>query len=306
MSAIAPVTWRGREVLDFYMLLLQLWRGRWWIIAAALSMALLARFYASTTTELYQATAVLSPVSSQRISMGYSIGRAQTPTLPTAGGVAALTRLGQETSQSVTEEALAVLESREFLYRFINDLNLTPILFAEWDAETETWKTPDGEPRTKADAFEYFTSNVMHLERDRRTGLMILQITWRDREAAAAWANALAERLNEEMRQRAIARADALLGFLNGELRIATAVDSRDSLNELVETEVNERMLASVSDEFAFRVVDRALAPPKGEIVWPPTFLLMVAGGMFGSVMGSIGVIVFRAFRPLRVAVTRT
>lgn len=301
MSAFTRVTWRGREVLDFYMLLLQLWRGRWWIIATTVGMALLARFYASTTTELYQGTVVLSPVSAQRISMGYSIGRTQTPTLPTAGGVAALTRLGQETSQSVTEEALAVLESREFVYRFINDLNLTPILFAEWDAETETWKTPDGDPSTQADAFEFFTSNVMRLERDRRTGLMILQITWRDREAAAAWANELVKRLNQEMRERAIARADALLGYLNDELRSATAVESRDSMNELVETEVNERMLASVSDEFAFRVVDRALAPPKGEIVWPPTFLLMVAGGMFGSMVGSACVIVFRAFRPLRV-----
>jgi uncharacterized protein involved in exopolysaccharide biosynthesis len=305
VSAIARVMWRDRDVLDFYLLLVQLWRGRWWIIAAALGMALLARFYAAVTTELYEATVILSPISAQRISLGYSVGPTQTPTLPTAGGVAALTRLGQETSRSVTEEALAVLESREFLYRFIEDLNLTAILFAEWDAETETWKAPDGEQPTEADAFEYFTDNVMLLEQDRRTGLYVLKITWRDREAAAAWANTLVERVNEEMRQRAIARADALLGFLDAELQSATAIDSRDSLNELVETQVNERMLANISDEFAFRVVDRALAPPDGEIVWPPTLLLMVAGGMFGSMLGSMCVIVFRAFRPLRVAVPR-
>ena len=305
MSAFARVMWRDRDVLDFYLLLVQLWRGRWWILAAAFGVALLARLYAAVTTELYEATVVLSPISAQRISLGYSIGPAQTGTLPTAGGVATLTRLGQETSRSVTEEALAVLESREFLYRFIEDLNLTPILFAEWDAETETWKAPDAKQPTEADAFEYFTSDVMRLEQDRRTGLYVLQITWRDREAAAAWANTLVERLNEEMRQRAIARADALLAFLDDQLQSATAVDSRDSLNELVETQVNERMLASISDEFAFRIVDRALPPPKGEIVWPPTLLLVVAGGMVGSMLGSMCVIAFRAFRPLRIAVPR-
>jgi uncharacterized protein involved in exopolysaccharide biosynthesis len=303
MSASERATWRGREVLDFYMLLVQLWRGRWWIIAAALGVAILARFYATTTTELYQATVVLSPASAERISMGYSVGPAQTPTLPTAGGVAALTRLGLDTSRSATEEALAVLESREFLSRFINDLDLAPMLFAEWDAETETWETPDTERPTEADAFEYFSSNVMLLERDRRTGLVILQITWRDREAVAAWANAIVKRLNEEMRQRAMARADALLGILDHELQSATFVESRAALNDLVETHVHERMLASVSDEFAFRVVDRPLTPPDGEIVWPPALLLMVAGGMFGSMLGSMAVIVFGAFRPPRVAV---
>ena len=61
------------------------------------------------------------------------------------------------------------------------------------------------------------------------------------------------------MRTRAMVKATASLGYLQRELLATNVLDTREAINRLIETQVQRRMLASVTEQFAFRIVDAAL-----------------------------------------------
>jgi uncharacterized protein involved in exopolysaccharide biosynthesis len=290
MSATAAHVWRGRDVLDFHSLALALWARRWVIMTASACGALAALLTALLATPLYRAESVLVPSTAERVSLGYSISDLQ-PSLSAAanaGGVSALARLGVDTSRAATEEAVALLLSRDLGNEFISDENLAPLFFdRSWANVLGRWKVPEKQP-TEQDAFKFFDQKVRRVARDERTGFVILQITWRDPEVAATWANDLVGRLNAHMRERAIARTATSLQALEDALEIATVTDTRDVINSLVQRQVNERLLASISDEYAFRIIDRALPPDKNDVVWPRTLLMLLVGTSIGLVAGLI------------------
>lgn len=167
-----------------------------------------------------------------------------------------------------------------------------PELFhARWDAQAKTWRGSRGRWPTLANAFKLFDERVRRVSRDKTTGLITLEIRWRDRVRAAQWANRLVERLNAEMRTRATARTVASLGYLEKELRTTSAVETRQAISRLVEGQINQRMLANVTQEYAFRVVDRALPPDPLDMVWPQKVLLLLLGPFVGLVLGSFAVL---------------
>jgi uncharacterized protein involved in exopolysaccharide biosynthesis len=289
MSATSVDVWRGRDVLDFYSLTLALWAGRWVIVTASVLGALAALLTALLATPLYRAESVLAPSTAQRISLGYSISdlRPSLSAAVNAGSVNALARLGVDTSRAASDEAVAILLSRDLGNAFIRDENLAALFFERhWTDVLGLWNAPAEKQPTEQDAFEFFDREVRRLARDERTGFITLQITWRDPEVAAAWANELVGRLNAHMREQAIGRAATSLQALEGALEIATVTGARDAINSLVERQLNERLLASISDEYAFRIVDRAFPPDKHDVVWPRPLLMLLVGTSIGLVAG--------------------
>src|SRR5262249_46340657 len=161
------------------------------------------------------------------------------------GGLASLAGFAVGGGNTQTEESLAVLRSQEFTEAFIESLHLMPKLFPKrWDERTGTWKTGPGvEPPTLAQAFKYFDGRIRTISQDKKTGLVTVQIRWKNRQEATAWANALVERLNEEMRSRAITKTEASLGFLEKELNATAVVSTREAINRLIEAQIKQRML---------------------------------------------------------------
>jgi uncharacterized protein involved in exopolysaccharide biosynthesis len=190
------------------------------------------------------------------------------------------------------------LRSRQFTERFISDHNLLPKLFAKkWDAANNKWKVTEKEQPTLAKANAYFTKNIRTVAQDKKTGLVTLQIDWRDRNEAAAWANELVQRLNSDMRIRAIAKTDASVGYLEKELKTTSLIGTPEAINRLIESQVKQRMLASVSQEYSFRVVDKAMAVDEDDPIKPKKLLLLIAGPFFGSFLGILLVLVTGALQ---------
>jgi uncharacterized protein involved in exopolysaccharide biosynthesis len=161
-----------------------------------------------------------------------------------------------------------------------------PVLFpAKWDARAQQW-LPGAKPPTPAQANRLFNKRVRSITQDKKTGLVTVNIDWRDGGLAAQWANALIQRLNSEMRSRAIANADASVGYLEKELQNTNVVTTREAINRLIESQIKRRMLANVTQEYSFRVVDRAMAPDRDDPLWPNKPLLLAAGLLAGGVLG--------------------
>lgn len=269
------------EALDVRALLAKLATRRWFILASTLGFCAAFTAAAFLMTPVYRSTTILVPVTENRTSgmLGSALGQ--------LGGLASIAGLNLTGQGSETEEALAVLHSRQFTEAFIKDYNLLPKLYSKrWDAVNHKWKGDPDKVPTLGKAYKRFDKDVRSVIQDKKTNLVTLQIDWKDRNEAADWANELVRRLNEEMRARAIAKADASTGYLDKELAATTTTAARDAIGRLLETQIKQRMLANVTQEYAFRVVDRALPADRDDPVSPQKGLLFVVGLLIGAAVG--------------------
>jgi uncharacterized protein involved in exopolysaccharide biosynthesis len=217
-------------------------------------------------------------------------------TLGQLSGLAALAGINIGPGQSQTEESLAVLRSRELTERFIRDKELMPDLFPRrWNQKLKTWKGPEDDWPTPAEAYEYFDEKIRTISQDKKTGLITMDIEWKDPDEAAQWANELVARLNAEMRARAVGSTSAAVGYLEKELAATSTVDTREAISRLMEAQINQRMFANVTEEYALRVVDRAMPPDPKDVVRPKKLALLALGLVLGLVCGSFVVLVKEA-----------
>lgn len=264
------------------------WGGRWLILVMTLIFAVAAGTYAFLTTKWYVAETVLTPTA--RKSLG-GLGQ--------LGGLSALSSLAGVNlggDEPVTIEALGVLKSRDFARQFIEDQGLLHVLlWRDWDAQAGRWKQTDPETQPDIrDAVRYFDKTVLIVNEDKKTGLVTLGVRWSDRTLAAAWANMLVVRLNEQMRARSLTEGEANVEYLRKELSTATQPALQTAVAHLIESEMQKTMLARTTREFAFRVVDRAEIPKLR--AWPKRALVLALGIMAGGLVGLVAAFIREFF----------
>jgi uncharacterized protein involved in exopolysaccharide biosynthesis len=268
------------DAIDLRELLVALSSRRWWIVASVLLCLAIAVTYVLVATPVYRSSTIFAPaVADEGVNLGSALGQ--------LGGIAALA--GISGGQGVqTEEALAVLRSRDFTERFLREEGVLPLLYPkQWDSAKGEWRTGVDQP-TYGRAYRRFNNEIRTVNQDKKTGLIILSIDWHDRELAADWANKLVARANEEMRRRTVGKSATALGFLERELQATSAVETRAAISRLIESQVRQRMLANVTEEFAFRVVDRALPAEINDPVRPKKVALIAIGLVVGVLLGVV------------------
>ena len=286
------------EDIDLGAVAATLWSKRYWIFASVVLFTIPFVAAAFLMTPVYRATTVLADARADNSSSSGLSGA-----LGQLGGLASLARINVNAVNQV-DEALAVMRSREFLERFIDEANMLPELFPNlWDATANKWRGPK-EP-TVTQGYLRFLSFLSTAFPNGKGGLVTVSIEWTDREAAARWVNAVVARLNSEMRERAIASTKLSQSFLETELTATSTVETRQAINRLMEAQINQRMLANVTKEYAFRTVDRALPPLRDDIVRPNKIVLVALGPTVGLIFGVFAVLVFNMFVARRSSLAR-
>jgi uncharacterized protein involved in exopolysaccharide biosynthesis len=265
----------------------------------------------------YTATVLLSPSDNDAPGGGLAALAGQ------FAGIADLAGL-QLRGNVNSDEAMAILASREFTEQFIAKNGLLPILFEDdWDSKKGAWKesaggngimqsfsrwvarltgdraaaannaaSPDGGP-SLWQAFRRFDS-LRHVDKDRKTQMVRVSVSWRDPQIAAKWANGLVEELNRHTRERAVRESKRSREFLEGELAKTNVVAMQTTLYRLVESELKKAMVATVREEYAFRILDRALPPMQRTS--PKRAQIVVASFAVGFIF-AMGIAVVRARR---------
>lgn len=153
-----------------------------------------------------------------------------------------------------------ILKSRVFIEGFIKENDLMPILYAKlWDAESKKWRVddPKKEP-TLWNAYQLFSKSVLNVQQDKKTSLVTLTVTWKDREQAVAWANGLILRANANLREKAIAESQMSVAYSEKELRKTSILEVQQTIYRVMETQIKTMMMANTQEQFAFKVIDPA------------------------------------------------
>jgi uncharacterized protein involved in exopolysaccharide biosynthesis len=271
------------------------WGGRWLILAFIVGFGLLSVAYAMLATEWFQAEVVLTPTGSKdRQGLASALGNL-------SGGLGALAGIaGISLGASSTAEPIGVLKSHEFARQFIEDQGLLHVLLADrWDAAAGRWKQSDPKKQPDIrDAVRYFEKRILTVREDKKTGLVTVDVEWKNAVAAAAWANMLVDRLNETMRSRSLEEAQANVEYLRTQVAQTNEVAVQQAVSKLLESELQKVMVARGAKQFAFRVVDPAEVPK-----WrssPKRTVTLALGLLAGALFGLIAVFARRYYRTRR------
>jgi hypothetical protein len=145
---------------------------------------------------------------------------------------------------------------------------------------------PESWVPTLAAAAKRFSGRIYTVARDRKTGLVALNVDWRDRQEAAQWNRQLVATINEEMRRRAMADADQYIAYLESELGTTQLLETRLAISRLLDAQIKQRMMAKVTREYAFRTVDPGMVPDADDVLRPRKLELIALGPVVGLTLG--------------------
>lgn len=246
---------------------------------------ILALATVSLSTRYYKATTVVVPIADEGANLGALAGE--------LGGIAAMLGAGTIGSSSSKEESLAVLKSRSFLAKFLVESDaLAHIRDRVWPNGVRVGIPVFGGRRDMvvSDAVEYFRTKVLNVSEDRFSGVIRISLEWPDREVVGGWANLLVNQLNLFSRDTAMREAKTSLEYLNEEVSSTTQLELRNSLFTLIENQKHKQMLATVREEYVFKVIDPAIAPQADQFTRPRPFRAILLGIAMGIVLTIISI----------------
>lgn len=265
-SADIPASYPSE--LDLDSILRVLWEQRYLIACSAALFGVAAVVFALVATPTYRAEVAVTEVQESALDGAASkIGQ--------LGGLASLVGVDL-LGGDMNREAQAVLRSRRLIEEFIKG-HVPLRTFAG-----------NGKPPTLWRAVQMFKEDVLEIKETPLNGVTAVGIEWTDARVAAQWANDFVALANEMLRTRALNESTRNIKYLNEQLAKTDVVELRRVLYNLIENETKTQMLANARMEYAFTVVDPAVAP---EIRWFPRrtiiTLLGVSAGIFLGVLAA-------------------
>jgi uncharacterized protein involved in exopolysaccharide biosynthesis len=253
------------DELDLIALWRMAWRSKYLILACSAICGLVAVYLAFTATQIFSAEAVVAEVHEGNMSAGASIANQ-------LGGLASLAGINVSTG-GAGRDAQGILQSRHLVEVFIQREGLLSELGKNSSKPMTLWR-----------AVKQFREGVLKIREDKRTGLTTVAIEWRDAATAANWANKFVACANELLRTRALNDSSRNIDYLDKQIAKTNVVEVQRLMYNLIETETKTLMLANARVEYAFRVVDPAVAP---EIrIRPQRTFMVIAGTMVGALIG--------------------
>jgi uncharacterized protein involved in exopolysaccharide biosynthesis len=255
----------------------------WWLawdhkfLVAAITAVFtgLALFYAYTAVPVYRATVVVTMVHDKALGADSSMASG-------LGGLASLAGIDIGASGADLEHD-AVLHSRHLIEEFVKRPEVMQEMRAQQKVPLSVWKT-----------VELFKKAVVDVEDDKLKGTTTITVDWTSAAIAAEWANQFVALANDLIRSKAIADSTRNVEFLNQQLDHTSSVNVQRVMYSLIESETKSLMLASGRRDYAFAIVDPAVAPEKRVRPWRS--LILLSGITIGVFVGCFVVYVRSRF----------
>ncbi|MDG9667342.1 Wzz/FepE/Etk N-terminal domain-containing protein [Hahella sp. CR1] len=274
-----------------------LWKGKWLIISITFISIFFAILMAVNKPNIYKSSVLLTPAQEEQ--KGGLAGLAGQ-----FGGLASIAGLNIGGGKSEVTEALAILKSQDFLTHFLKEENIKSSLFIKnWDKESGQWKKPgsllgglltwlkgdDEEELSSLEpswqkTYQVFVSKHLSVSEDPKSGLVTVSVMAYEPEEAAHWVTLLINKLNSHVRLQKKAEAERSIDYLNEQIRLTVNAEMQRVLYQLVEAQAKVAMLASVREDYVFRVIDPAFVPEQK--YKPNRFQMVIVGAIAGCVFG--------------------
>ena len=287
------------DEIDLKELFSALWQSKLLIILVTGVFAAGAVMYALSLPNIYQSTAILASKSQ---GSGVSASLQQYAGLASLAGVSLP---GGESSDSA--RALKLIHSKSFFQDYLyEDLLVELMAVVGWNAasaapsidsdvynlKTQSWVRDVAPPLSAKphldEAFQRYSA-LVSVSTDAKTGFSTLSVKHFSPVIAQKWAVLVIGRLNESLKVEKVAEANAAIAYLVEQSKQTSLVKMDEVFSRLIEDQTQTIMLASVSDNFLFDIIQRPDAPLlKSE---PKRALICVLGTLLGGMLSVLMVL---------------
>jgi uncharacterized protein involved in exopolysaccharide biosynthesis len=208
-------------------------------------------------------------------------------------GLAGLTGIsfGNDSSNKEAVKAMAILKSRTFRLHVVENEDLKPFLFPErWDIENNKWY--EAEPSDLSAASKL---NRLIKIKTSEKGLIQFTISSYSPEFSSFLSNKIIYLINNYLRSQVIEEAEESIALLKDELKTTKFAAIEEKIYSQIEGHTQSKTLANVRQEYAFKVIDKAIEQTSPS--WPIKMQIQLMGVVSGLLLGLILSLFFGFFR---------
>ncbi len=285
---------------------LEAFRNKWIIIGTSFIFGVLAVFIALNLPNIYQSNVVLAPNIEEQGGLS-SLAK-------NLGGLASLTGigLGQSSGPDKAVIALEILNSQEFITKFVKKHNLViPLIAAEgsnklthdlilddniYDDKNNKWVREVVAPKSiepsDEEIYEAFL-DVFHAEQDVKTGFIRASIEFYSPALAKKWLELVFSDINSLIKNNDRSEAEKSILYLKSALNRTNNSSMQTTFYQLIEEQTKTLMLAEAREEYIFKTISPAMLPEKK--LKPRRALVVLTGLITGGIL-SLLFVFFRFF----------
>ena len=236
------------------------------VLALVLSFTLLMTL---SMKNVYRAEAILVPTDESSSSSSTNNGVASLASL-------AVINLGQAGGfADKGTRAIKILESREFVINFLKEYDLVPEIYSEqsWNRSTRKLKLSNDFNEDKRiwirnkpsdmQTYREFVSNHLKVVTDPDTGFINVTIDHISPDQAHLILVKIIKGLNEHMRQIDLKDSNNAIEYLTEQLQLTNISEVRRVFSNVIESQIQTKMLANISDEYVLKVIDPSRVPDR-------------------------------------------
>jgi uncharacterized protein involved in exopolysaccharide biosynthesis len=293
------------DEIDLRELFHVLWDGKALITMVTGLAAIISVFVALSLPNIYRSTAILAPKSDGGTG-GLSRLASQYGGLASLAGI----NLGGLGGDGMTMPAIALekLKSLSFFERHLYEDLLVDLMAVEsWDPFTRQltyddeiyddasnkWLREVDPPRqsqpSDQEAHKEFLA-LLSVSEDKQTGLISVSVEHQSPDIAKRWLELMVSRVSEDLRSKDILQAEESIKFLESQREKTSLVALDEVFAQLIEEQTKKIMLANVSKDYVFDVIDPPVAPELKSK--PSRALICVLGTLLGGMLGVVVVLI--------------
>ena len=285
------------DEIDLRELFNVLWEERILIIIITSIFAIGSIFYSLSLTNHYLSQSVLVANS----------GSDNAGVLSQYAGLASIAgvSLPGSKSSSVTE-VMEMIKSREFVNHLLTFEDILPSIMAPksydinskelyfdskiYDSKIKTWtREPTKNKRSKPsylEAHKEYLGSLLSISQDRETGFVSIKINHISPVFAKDFLALIINEANTLKREKDIETSTKALSYLNKELSETPFVEIKGSINQLIEVQLETKMMAKVNEEYSLVIIEPPFIPE--EKAGPNRALICQLGTLLGGMLGMI------------------
>ncbi len=281
-------------LIDLFEMWKAIWGSKYYIIVFTFFISVLSVLYAVSLPNKYKAEILLAHANNGDAS-------ALSGMASQFGGIASLAgiNLGGDSNDALIN--LKILQSKMFLFEFINKHKLkVPLIAAvgwdkksnqllidesKFDTQSEKWvRVVDDANKVIPSDFEAYEAlmDLLKVDEDKSSGLITISLEFFDPNLSKAWVTLLVDDLNYRMKLLEIDEKTKSVEFLTQQLNKTDVVEMKNVFYQLIEEQTKSMLLAEVQKDFVFKVIDEAIIPEKKSS--PKRAVICVIGTMMGAI----------------------
>ena len=285
------------DEIDIKSLFKTILNGKRLIIISTGLFAIIALIYSLSLSNIYQSTALLSPVGEQSSSSN---------SLNNIGGLASLAGIsissasGLNSTKAITKiTTLSFFEENILPNIFLPDLmavktwdedSNSVIYDSSYNVQTGKWNNIP-HPQKSYKAFK----GKLQVSEDYETKFLTISVKHESPHIAKEWTELVVNQINDSFRAKDKLEAQAAMNFLNTQMALTSYTEIKQVVAQVLKQKMQQLTLIEANEFYVFSYLDQPAVPR--EKIEPTRSSICILGTIFGFMLGVLIVLVRGYFK---------